>query len=81
MLHFGAERSASFLDFRTEVGVRVYSDREGVPFADQHHAEAVLNLIRAKVSEDRPLVEVLSAYLPPTAKPNQIQDKVERWIE
>jgi integrase len=70
-----------YLDFRTEAGVRVYSDRDSVPFADEQHAQAVLNLIRMKVAEERPLVEVLSEYLPPTAKPNQVQDRLVRWIE
>jgi len=70
-----------FLDFRTEAGQRLYSDRDSVPFEDQRHAAAVLDLIRAKVSENRSLLEVLSEYLPPSAKPNQIQDKLVGWIE
>jgi integrase len=67
-----------FLDFRPFA--RIYSDRDAVPFRDEEHARAVLNAIRTKLTEHRALDDVLAEYMPARSKPNQVQEKLARWL-
>ncbi len=48
---------------------RVWSHR-GIRITDEETAKRVLETIRGKVAEGRPLHEVLAEYASPTAKPN-----------
>ena len=61
-----ADGRAYFLDFRPYG--RVWSHR-GIRITDEETARRVLEAIRSKVAEGRPLDEVLAQYLPSSAKP------------
>ncbi len=66
-----------FLDFRP-VG-RVYR-HHGIPITDARTARRLLEHIRGKVAEGRPLESVLAEYMPEKSKPNLVPVWVERWL-
>ena len=67
-----------FLDFRPYG--RVWSNR-GIRITDEATAHRLLEQIRGKVAEDRPLEEVLAGYLPAQAKPNLVPVWIEKWLD
>ncbi len=69
---------AYYLDFRPYG--RVWSHR-GIRITDEATARRVLEAIRSKVAEGRPLDEVIAEYLPTDAKPNRIPTWIARWLE
>ena len=67
-----------FLDFRPYG--RLYG-HHGIPITDEGTARRLLEQIRGRVAEGRPLEEVLARYLPEDAKPNLVPTRIERWLE
>ncbi len=69
---------AYYLDFRPYG--RVWSHR-GIRITDEATARRVLEAIRSKVAEGRPLDEVIAEYLPSHAQPNLVPRWIARWLE
>jgi hypothetical protein len=69
---------AHCIDFRPYG--RVWSHR-GIQLSDRQTAERLMEQIRAKVAEGRPLDQVLAQYQPAGAKGNLVPTWLERWIE
>lgn len=68
-----------FLDFRPYG--RVWSNR-GIRITDEDTARRLLEQIRGRVAEqNKPLDEILAAYLPVHAKPNLVPRWIERWLD
>ena len=58
----------------------MWSNR-GIRITDDETARRLLEQIRAKVADGRPLEEVLAEYLPASAKPNLVPTRMEQWVE
>ncbi len=72
-----ADGRAFYLDFRPYG--RVWSHR-GIRIRDEETARRVLESIRSKVAEGRPLDEVLAEFLPANAKPNLVPTWLQKWV-
>ncbi len=59
---------------------RIWSHR-GIRITDEATALRVLEAIRGKVAEGRPLEVVIAEYAPVDSKPNLVPTWVERWLE
>lgn len=66
-----------YLDFRPHG--RLYRHR-GIPISDEATAQRLLEQVRGKVAEGRPLVEVLAEYAPEDSKPNHVHARIEHWL-
>ena len=71
------DRGSWFIDLRPYG--RVYG-RSGIPFRRKKDAERILSEIRGKLAH-RSLPEVLSEYLPASAKPNRVPTRLSKWLE
>jgi integrase len=67
-----------YLDFRPYG--RVWSNR-GIRITDGETARRLLEQIRGKVAEGKPILEVLAEFLPQSAKPNLVPIWLERWLD